>query len=107
MQQYMALAKTGELLDARKQFNYAQAMDKITIPVLISCGEEDQLAPPPVQRYLYDHVGSADKMLVIFGRSTGLSASAGHNDSLVGMNSRDQVYPIIESWLSGARAPRR
>jgi pimeloyl-ACP methyl ester carboxylesterase len=103
MRQYMVLANTGELYDAKKQFNYAKALGNVKVPFFISCGATDQFAPPVVQRYLYDHVGSTDKTLVIFGRAQNFSADCGHDDSLVGLNSKTEVYPAIERWISGAR----
>jgi pimeloyl-ACP methyl ester carboxylesterase len=107
MKQYMTLATEGELLDARKQFNYARALSNVRVPILVACGADDQFAPPAVQRYLYDNVGSTDKTLIVFGRSMGFAVDAGHDDALVGLNSRAQVYPVIESWLRGARPKAR
>lgn len=106
MQQYMTLGMGGELLDSRKQFNYAKALNKVDVPILITCGADDQFAPPPVQRYLYDSVGSTDKTLIVFGTAMGFSTESGHDDALVGLNSQAQVYPTIEAWLRGAR-PRK
>jgi pimeloyl-ACP methyl ester carboxylesterase len=103
MKQYSILSNTGELLDARKEFNYAKALGNITIPVFLSCGSVDQFAPPVVQQYLYAHVGSTDKTLVVFGRAQGLSVDCGHDDALVGLQSRAQVYPVIEKWLRGEK----
>lgn len=105
MQQYMLLANKGELVDAKGQFNYARAVGNVKVPIFISCGEQDSFAPPIVQRYLYDHVGSTDKTLFIFGRSQGLPIDAGHDDALVGLNSREQTYPVIARWLAGQQAP--
>jgi pimeloyl-ACP methyl ester carboxylesterase len=106
MQQYMTLGLGGELLDAQKQFNYARALANVQVPILIACGADDQFAPPAVQRYLFDNVGSPDKTLLIFGRQMGFQADSGHDDALVGLNSRAQVYPTIEAWIRGAR-PRK
>jgi pimeloyl-ACP methyl ester carboxylesterase len=103
MRQYAVLATRGELLDAKGQFNYAKALGNIRVPMLICCGATDQFAPPPVQQYLLSHVGSADKTLLVFGRPSGYSVDAGHDDALVGLNSRAQVYPAIERWLGGQR----
>jgi pimeloyl-ACP methyl ester carboxylesterase len=104
MKQYMALGNSGELLDSKKQFSYARSLDKVQVPLLVSCGADDQFAPPEVQKYIYEHVGSTDKTLLIFGKRMGFSVDAGHDDALVGLNSRAQVFPVIESWLRGARA---
>jgi len=100
MKQYSVLSNKGVLLDAQQRYNYAEHLDNIKIPIFISCGAQDQFAPPAVQKYLYNHVGSTDKTLVIFGRAQGMAVDAGHDDALVGLNSRDQVYPMIARWLA-------
>jgi pimeloyl-ACP methyl ester carboxylesterase len=99
MQQYQELGMKGELWDAKKQFNYARAIGKIQVPILIATGAGDQFAPPVVQKYLYDHIGSTDKQALVIGRRQGFAVDAGHDDALVGLNSRRQVYPVIETWL--------
>jgi pimeloyl-ACP methyl ester carboxylesterase len=103
MKQYTTMAMGRELLDARKQFNYARALGNVQVPVLMTCGAADQFAPPPVQKYLYDHVGSSDKTALVFGRARGFAVDSGHDDALVGLTSREQVYPVIERWLRGER----
>lgn len=103
MQQYMTLGSTGELYDSTKQFNYARAMRNVTVPILISCGADDQFAPPTVQQYLHANVGSTDKTLLVFGRRSGFAVDSGHDDALVGLNSRAQVYPLIDRWIRGER----
>lgn len=100
MAQYSVLGQKGELFDARQQVNYAKILKNITIPMFISCGSLDAFAPPVVQKYLFDHVGSADKTLVIFGKSGGFAADCGHDDTLVGKNSKLEVFPVIEKWLA-------
>jgi pimeloyl-ACP methyl ester carboxylesterase len=100
MQQYATLSAKGILLDSQQRYNYAEHLEKITIPILISCGAQDQFAPPAVQRYTYDHVGSTDKTMVVFGKARGMAVDAGHDDALVGLNSREQVYPVIARWLA-------
>src|SRR5262245_5978846 len=99
MLQYRTMSEKGVLLDSKGQFNYARALGNITVPIFISCGAGDQFAPPQVQEFLYRHVGSTDKTLMIFGRRQGMSVGAGHDDALVGLNSREQVYPVIARWL--------
>jgi pimeloyl-ACP methyl ester carboxylesterase len=100
MEQYLVLAERGVLLDARRQFPYASGLPNVRIPVFLGCGASDRFAPPSVQKFLYDHIGSTDKTVVVFGRARGFAADAGHNDALVGLNSREQVYPVIARWLA-------
>ncbi len=45
-------------------------------------------------------MGSTDKTLVVFGHRRGFTVDAGHDDALVGLNSREQVDPIISRWLT-------
>lgn len=103
LKQYTVLSTKGELWDSRQQFCYARALNRIQVPILITAGAADQLAPAPVQQYLYQHVGSQDKSLILFGRTQGFAVDSGHNDSLVGLASQAQVYPTIENWLLGKR----
>ena len=54
-----------------KEFMYAMAAaqadaPKITLPMLLQHGEADSLAAAQGSQYLFDHVGSADKMLKIY-----------------------------------------
>ncbi|GBD35974.1 Putative aminoacrylate hydrolase RutD [bacterium HR36] len=99
LRQYLVLAKEHELWDQKKHFNYAKALAQVQVPVLITCGAADQLAPPEVQQYLYKNVGSKQKTLLIFGRQQGFSVDAGHNDALVGLKSRKEIYPVLERWI--------
>jgi pimeloyl-ACP methyl ester carboxylesterase len=99
LQQYMVLAKEGELYDAKKEFNYTRNMHNVQVPMLIAGGEADQLAPPEVQKQLYQKVGSRDRQLVIYGRGQGFPVAAGHNDALVGQTSERAFYPVIERWI--------
>jgi pimeloyl-ACP methyl ester carboxylesterase len=103
LKQYSILSSTGELQDAQRRFNYAKALGNVQVPILVACGASDVFAPLPIQRYLYNHVGSTDKTLLMFGRQSGFAVDSGHNDALVGLTSRQQIYPLIERWLRGER----
>lgn len=103
MKQYLTMATQGELHDDTKRFNYARALGNVQVPLLVACGSLDRFAPPPVQSYMYDRVGSTDKTLLVFGRRQGFAADSGHDDALVGLTSRQQVYPILEAWLRGEK----
>ena len=102
-QQYLALGNAGVLTDGKRTFDYSTHLANLTIPVLVGSGAADAFAPPDVQQYLYDRVGSPDKSLLIIGRANGFSVDAGHDDALVGLNSAREVYPRIAGWLEGDR----
>lgn len=99
--QYSDLATSGRLRDARKERNYADGLARITCPILIAAGGQDQIAPPSVQRHLHDAVASQDKTLLILGRQSGFRTDYGHNDSLVGRTAPSEVFPILARWLAG------
>ena len=100
MRQYLSMAENGALLDARRQFNYASGLRNVTVPLFLGCGASDRFAPPVVLKFLFDRVGSADMTMLVFGRAGGFAAEAGHNDALIGLNSRAQVYPVLARWLA-------
>ncbi|MGL5094591.1 MAG: alpha/beta hydrolase, partial [Planctomycetia bacterium] len=95
VQQYMALDKSGKLTTADKKFDYSANLKKIVCPVLICGGAVDQIAPPVVQNYLYENVGSTDKTMLVLGRQAGLSVDYGHNDSLIGLYAQREVFPSL------------
>ncbi|MGE3803881.1 MAG: alpha/beta hydrolase [Gemmataceae bacterium] len=99
LKQYTALTATGELRDAGNTFSYTRNLRNVQVPILICGGAMDQLAPPAVQKYLYDNVGARDKQLFIVGKTSGLPVDSGHNDSLVGTTSKQQFYPVIDQWI--------
>lgn len=97
--QYLELVSSGELKTYNNTFNFSNYASKITVPYLIMGGGADELAPPQVQQFLYQHVSSKDKTLDILGTSNGYSINYGHNDSLVSMRAAQEVYPRILNWL--------
>lgn len=99
LRQYLTLATEGELHDDTRRFNYARALGNVQVPLLVACGALDRFAPPDVQSYIHERVGSAEKTLMVFGRRLGFAADSGHDDALVGLTSRQQVYPLLEAWL--------
>lgn len=103
MRQYLVLASEGELQDVKKQFNYAQALGNVQVPTLVTCGALDRFAPPAVQQDVYSRLGTQDKTLLVFGRASGYAADSGHDDALVGLTSRQQVFPTIARWLTGQK----
>ncbi len=100
MKQYMALSNRGELLDAGNTYSYARNLANVQVPCLFACGAADRFAPPDVQKFLHARVGSSDKTVAYFGKAQGFKVDAGHDDALVGLNSRAEVYPFLERWIA-------
>ena len=58
-------------MEQLKKFTLADVAHRITWPMLVCWGEEDELTPREVARKLYDSVGSKDRTLQIFTAQTG------------------------------------
>ncbi|QDU60522.1 Alpha/beta hydrolase family protein [Planctomycetes bacterium Pan216] len=103
IKQYRLFADQGKLTSENRQVDYSSGLSKIQIPTLVMAGSVDQVAPPRTQRELLERISSNDKTLVFLGRHRGMGAEYGHSDSLVGLQSSREVYPLLSSWLAGQR----
>ncbi|MDA2916772.1 alpha/beta hydrolase [Nitrospinae bacterium AH_259_B05_G02_I21] len=106
LDQFIHLIRTGEFERADGSYNYTKSLGKVTVPVLLVAGAVDNLAPPEVVRFSYDHVASSDKTYRMFGRVNGHKADYGHNDLILGKHSREEVFPLIAQWLTERARPR-
>jgi polyhydroxyalkanoate synthase subunit PhaC len=71
---------------------YGEAFEALTdLPLLVIAGSRDDLAPPEGVKTAYDRSMSNDK--------TYRCLPAGHIDLLVGMDSPQTTWPIVETWL--------
>lgn len=86
-------------VSAEGNVDYLEALENATVPTLVISGRGDQIAPVDRVYAYYDAVGSQDKEFVIAGRSTGFSADYGHLDLPLGNHARQEIYPLIASWL--------
>lgn len=82
----------GELTD------YADAFEGLATPLLVIAGTKDDLAPPASVEPAYLRSRSPDKTYRTFPR--------GHLDLIVGRESPQTIWPLIQSWLL-RRARRR
>jgi polyhydroxyalkanoate synthase len=97
--QYLELVGNGSLKSADKSLDYSRLMGRVKVPVLITAGSADTVAPPVVQRNLFRTLGSEDKEIVLFGREEGFSTDYGHGDPVVGRSAPTEVYPVLIQWL--------
>ncbi len=109
--QHMALAMDmGSIRVMREMFFWAVSRERETdapgglegfgaafeamtdVPLLVIAGSEDDLAPPDGVRSAYERSHAVDK--------TYRELPAGHIDLLVGENSPDTTWPILDAWLT-------
>jgi len=73
--------------------NYAAGFESLEdLPLLIISGTKDDLAPPASVIPAYERSHSRDKTYRTFPR--------GHLDLLIGRDSPQTIWPLLESWLS-------
>jgi pimeloyl-ACP methyl ester carboxylesterase len=99
LDQVLSMVRSGQFMSYDKSFNYTEEIRKISIPLLLSCGKADNLAPPESVRYVYETVGSEDKTFMMFGTANGHREDYGHNDLILGKYAYKEVYPDITKWL--------
>lgn len=85
------------------KIDYRAAMAEIRVPVLVTGGSADRLAPPGAVHRAYETLGSEDKTLMVFGPENGDQMEYGHGDLIFGERAPEEVFPRIRRWLE-ARA---
>jgi len=93
------MVRKGEFVSATGNHSYRKNLAKIRVPVLIIGGEKDPLAPPQVLRATYRELKSRDRTRRIFGSRPKDSVAYGHYDLILGKNAKEEVFPLIGSWL--------
>jgi len=85
--------------------NYTEQLHRISVPLLIVCGNLDRLAPPEATHKAYLSVSSEDKTFRNFSRANGYAYDYGHLDIILGKAAPREVYPLVFSWVE-AHQPR-
>ena len=100
LDQLLLMIRRGEFVASRGNFSYRRHLARIRAPLLLVGGESDALAPPGAIRAVYREIGSKERTLRIFGPRSKDSAAYGHLDLILGKRSAQEVFPVIERWLS-------
>jgi pimeloyl-ACP methyl ester carboxylesterase len=75
-------------------------LKNIQCPVLLMGGSRDHLSPPKGMEAALQDLGTHDKSLIILGRDRGDAQDYGHGDLVFGDRAPDEVFPLVERWLS-------
>jgi pimeloyl-ACP methyl ester carboxylesterase len=91
-------------IDQRR--DYRSELGRIEVPTLFVAGARDTFAGPDAVKETVDAcTGIADKEFRICSRAQGMKANYGHFDLLLGRDAPDEVYPMVERWLTERAAP--
>ncbi|MCP3098312.1 lysophospholipase [Myxococcus sp. K15C18031901] len=79
--------------------DYREALAGVKTPMLLLAGSKDLLAPPMAVARAKEHLGGPVKFLVA-GRGHGFGADYGHADLVLGRRAPDEIFPLVEAFLS-------
>lgn len=85
--------------------DYRAGLAQLQVPLLITAGSSDYLAPPAAVTRAYEAAGSVDKTLMVFGRDNGDALDYGHGDLIFGSGAPLEVFPRLGAWLQGRATP--
>ncbi len=97
--QFSNSIRLGKVVSSDGKFDYADALGRVKVPVLMLVGSADGFVSESVFKQAFDSVSSKDKTVTVFSQANGYSTDYGHCDLLLGKNSEKEVYPVILNWL--------
>jgi pimeloyl-ACP methyl ester carboxylesterase len=108
LKQLAQWALDGAFASADGQIDYRAGLAKVNVPLLVTAGSADVLAPPSAVRRALDHLPSGRGSYLEFGRASGHSADYGHIDLILGRDAPLEVFPPLVGWIAEqVRGPRR
>lgn len=100
MRQLADWAATGGFCSLDGDVDYWQALQQVTIPVLLGVGAADVFhASPQRANKLMEKLGSLDKTLMVCGRAQGFGTDYGHFNILRGHLAQQEILPKLHQWM--------
>lgn len=79
--------------------DYRERIRTITVPTLVVAGSGDLLCPPYTIKPAFELLASREKVYVEAGIAQGFSADYGHIDLVFGTRARQEIFPLILTWI--------
>jgi predicted alpha/beta hydrolase len=80
--------------------DYLAGLGSVAVPLLSIGGAGDPVLAPRVAIHdLARRFGSADRTVVIAGRSAGFRRDYGHAELIASRGAREEIWPLVLSWL--------
>ena len=98
--QFSNSIRLGKMVSSDGKFDYAGALGRINVPVLMLVGSADGFVSEGALKQAFDNVSSKDKAVTVFSQANGYSTDYGHCDLILGKDSEKEVYPVILNWLN-------
>ena len=93
-------ADTARLAAAHAVDNIATGgLEKVSVPIFLIAGANDQLAAPALMRRALSKVTSERVAFEVLSRANRYSHDYGHVDMLLGVTAADEVLPLLVAWF--------
>ena len=101
--QYADWIRNDEFRSIDQRRDYRAELGRITVPTLFVAGSRDPFAAPDAVKETADAftgISEQDKEFRICSRAQGMRVNYGHYDLLWGRDAPDEIYPVVEGWLT-------
>jgi lysosomal acid lipase/cholesteryl ester hydrolase len=89
----------GHMLSADRRLDYSARLGAVTTPTLLIAGDGDIMSDVPSTELTLAALGSPDKSLIRFGKSSGNVDDYGHCDLVWSRHAPKEVFPRLIDWL--------
>ncbi|MEO6954121.1 MAG: alpha/beta hydrolase [Polyangia bacterium] len=106
--QYADWIRNDQFRSIDQRRDYRAELGRITVPTLFVAGSRDPFAAPDAIKETADAftgVPNEEKEFRICSRAQGLRVNYGHYDLLWGRDAPDEIYPVVEAWLTQKARP--
>ncbi len=91
--------KYGHMLSADRTIDYSARLGEISTPTLLIVGDGDIMSDVASTELTYVGLGSSDKTIMRFGKSSGHSDDYGHCDLVWSRHAPKEIFPPLIDWL--------
>jgi pimeloyl-ACP methyl ester carboxylesterase len=99
LRQFAPYLRKGHLLSADGRIDYSARLGEVNVPTLMVAGAGDLISDVPSTRKTFDALGSADKVLYVFGKANGHVADYAHCDLAWSRYAPKEIFPVVIDWL--------
>ena len=100
LRQFSLWARTKRFTSWDGSVDYEAGLASSPVPFLLIAGADDRLVPPATVEVARDAMKAAKVEYVLAGRAQGFQCDYGHGDLVLGRCAPDEIFPIVERWLS-------
>lgn len=102
MRQFLEWANRSTFTNRHGDVDYWKALERVTVPVWAAVGSADKFhASPARAKKMLARLGSAEKIFIEPGLSSGFSRDFGHIDVIRSSAAAKEILPLLLAWIHG------